>query len=164
MGNSPCCSDKDVMKQNRTTDRTTAIAHDKSPSGEPDASPGNETTQSTPRVRQLCDVKMDQWIFVAEYQCKMLGTATLFDRMETALYELIAKYLYIEPEPIDELHRVNASELGSFITKKMNNRTLDRLWKHLDEDDSGHISHEKVLNILQWMSVLYVAFRFRVCI
>ena len=64
---------------------------------------------------------------------------------------------------VDELHRVNASELGKFVIKKMNNKTLDRLWKHLDEDNSGHISREEVLNILQWMSVLYVAFRFRVC-
>ena len=64
---------------------------------------------------------------------------------------------------VDELHRVNASELGKFVIKKMNNKTLDRLWKHLDEDQTGHISREEVLNILQWMSVLYVAFRFRVC-
>jgi len=62
---------------------------------------------------------------------------------------------------VDELHRVNASELGKFVIKKMNNKTLDRLWKHLDEDNSGHISRDEVLNILQWMSVLYVAFRFR---
>lgn len=62
---------------------------------------------------------------------------------------------------VDELHRVNASELGKFVIKKMNNKTLDRLWKHLDEDQTGHISRDEVLNILQWMSVLYVAFRFR---
>merc|ERR1719237_672813 len=62
---------------------------------------------------------------------------------------------------VDELHRVNATELGQFVLKKMNNKTLDRLWKHLDEDGSGQIEREEVLNILQWMAVLYVAFRFR---
>ena len=63
---------------------------------------------------------------------------------------------------VDELHRVNATELGDFVLKKMNNKTLDRLWKHLDEDGSGQIERKEVLNILQWMAVLYVAFRFRV--
>merc|ERR1711971_713136 len=62
---------------------------------------------------------------------------------------------------LDELHLVRASELGQFVIKKMNNKTLDRLWKHLDEDNSGQIERTEVLNILQWMSVLYVAFRFR---
>jgi len=62
---------------------------------------------------------------------------------------------------MNALHRVNASELGTFIIEKVNEKTLDRLWKHLAEDEAGHISREKVLVVLQWMSVLYVAFRFR---
>eukprot|EP01083_Nonionella_stella_P053202 140830_1 len=66
----------------------------------------------------------------------------------------------IESE-MDELHRVSAVELGQFVLKKMNNKTLDRLWKHLDEDNKGQIERDEVLNILQWMAVLYVAFRFR---
>ena len=63
---------------------------------------------------------------------------------------------------LDDLHRVVPAELGQFVIKKMNNKTLDRLWKHLDEDGSGQIERDEVLNILQWMAVLYVAFRFRV--
>lgn len=63
---------------------------------------------------------------------------------------------------MDELHRIDPSELGRFVLKKMNNKTLDRLWKHLDEHNSGQIEREEVLNILQWMAVLFVAFRFRV--
>merc|ERR1719319_399931 len=62
---------------------------------------------------------------------------------------------------MDELHRIEPAELGRFVLKKMNNKTLDRLWKHLDEHNSGQIERTEVLNILQWMSVLYVAFRFR---
>merc|ERR1719464_164086 len=62
---------------------------------------------------------------------------------------------------LDELHLVRASELGQFVMKKMNKKTVDRLWKHLDEDNSEHIGRTEVLNSLQWMSVLYVAFRFR---
>ena len=62
----------------------------------------------------------------------------------------------------DDLHFVSPEELGQFILKKMNNKTLNRLWKHLDEDGVGYIIQDEVLNILQWMSVLYVAFRFRV--
>mmetsp|Transcript_31439 Transcript_31439/g.50925 ORF Transcript_31439/g.50925 Transcript_31439/m.50925 type:complete len:172 (-) Transcript_31439:352-867(-) len=62
---------------------------------------------------------------------------------------------------LDELHRVTPVELGNFVVKKMNNKTLDRLWRHLDEDGSGEIERDEVLNILQWMAVLYVAFRFK---
>ena len=63
---------------------------------------------------------------------------------------------------IDDLHRIIPAELGQLVTKKMNNKTLDRLWKHLDEDGSKEIGRDDVLNVLQWMGVLYIAFRFRV--
>eukprot|EP00483_Globobulimina_turgida_P007597 UN07612 len=66
-----------------------------------------------------------------------------------------------EPTEMDEFHQVTATELGKFVLKKMNNKTLDRLWKHLDEDATGQIERDEVLSILQWMAVLYVAFRFR---
>eukprot|EP00485_Elphidium_margaritaceum_P003662 CAMPEP_0202702886 /NCGR_PEP_ID=MMETSP1385-20130828/15811_1 /ASSEMBLY_ACC=CAM_ASM_000861 /TAXON_ID=933848 /ORGANISM="Elphidium margaritaceum" /LENGTH=171 /DNA_ID=CAMNT_0049360633 /DNA_START=37 /DNA_END=552 /DNA_ORIENTATION=+ len=62
---------------------------------------------------------------------------------------------------IDAMHRVSAVELGDFVVKRMNNKTLDRLWQHLDEDGSGQIESDEVLNILQWMGVLYVAYRFK---
>jgi len=62
---------------------------------------------------------------------------------------------------LDELHRVNASELGKFVIQKMSTETLDRLWKRSDEDNSGHISRGEVRNTLQWMSVYYVDFSFR---
>ena len=63
---------------------------------------------------------MDQWITVAENQCRMLGAATLYDRMETSLHELIVKYLYTGigvDGKVDELPRVHPGELGKFISK-----------------------------------------------
>lgn len=63
---------------------------------------------------------------------------------------------------MDDLHYVDYAELGNFILKKMNTKTLNRLWRHLDEDAQGHIEKEEVLNILQFTAVLYVAFRFKV--
>eukprot|EP01083_Nonionella_stella_P172913 594782_1 len=62
---------------------------------------------------------------------------------------------------LDEVHRVTATELGNFVLSNMNKKTLNHLWKHLDEDGSGEIERREVLNILQWMSVLYVAWRFK---
>jgi len=64
-------------------------------------------------------------------------------------------------DSLDELHCVGAMELGEFVRKQMSTKTLNRLWTHLDEDDSGEIERTELLNILQWMAVLYVAFRFR---
>eukprot|EP01084_Bolivina_argentea_P237254 398780_1 len=48
-------------------------------------------------------------------------------------------------DDLDDLHRVKPSELGGFVLKKMNSKTLDRLWKHLDEDGSGQIERDEVL-------------------
>ena len=76
--------------------------------------------------------------------------------------ETTSTHSTISDGELDDLHRVIPAELGQFVIKKMNNKTLDRLWKHLDEDGSGQIERDEVLNILQWMAVLYVAFRFRV--
>jgi len=62
---------------------------------------------------------------------------------------------------VDEIHLVSATDLGAFVIKKMSSKTLDKLWKNLDVDECGEIDRTQVLNILLWMSVLYVAFRFR---
>eukprot|EP01083_Nonionella_stella_P196274 722335_1 len=62
---------------------------------------------------------------------------------------------------LDEVHRVTATELGNFVLSNMNKKTLNHLWKHLDEDGSGEIERREVLTILQWMSVLYVTWRFK---
>jgi len=62
---------------------------------------------------------------------------------------------------VDEIHLVSATDLGAFVIKKMSSKTLDKLWKNLDVDECGEIDRTQVLNILMWMSVLYVAFRFR---
>ena len=62
----------------------------------------------------------------------------------------------------DELdHRVNAADLGHFLHYRMTNKVLDRVWKHLDENNSG-IERTDILNVLQWMAVLYMAYRYRV--
>ena len=74
-----------------------------------------------------------------------------------------------EYDEIDDLHRVIPAELGQFFIDKTNNKALDtcliimdRVWKHLDETGSGRIKRDQILDMLQWMAVLYVTYRFRV--
>ena len=63
---------------------------------------------------------------------------------------------------LDDVHLVVPEELGYFMIRKMNNKTLDRIWIHLDKDGTGEVDEYDILNVLQWMAVLYVAFVFRV--
>ena len=70
---------------------------------------------------------------------------------------------YSMTDELDNLHhQINMTELGQFIRQQMNNKTLELLWKHLDEHDSKQIERRDMFNVLECMVVLYVSFRYRV--
>ena len=62
-----------------------------------------------------------------------------------------------------EFDECNPTDLGEFVTNKINQKTLDKLWKYLDKDNSARIERGEVLNVLHCMAVLHVAVQFKVC-
>ena len=61
-----------------------------------------------------------------------------------------------EPEQVD------IGDMGAFMLKKMTNKTVSKLWSHIDEDDSGGIEADEVLSLMTFTAVLYDAYKNRV--
>ncbi|ETO23198.1 hypothetical protein RFI_13989 [Reticulomyxa filosa] len=49
-------------------------------------------------------------------------------------------------------------EFASFVQKRMNDATVNKIWAHLDADNSGEIEKEELLSLLVFTCVLYQAF------
>ena len=75
------------------------------------------------------------------------------------IYIIILQYYHLEP--VDELNRVEIKDLSVFILKKVNNKTIDRLWRHLS-DKNGLITANDIHSTLQFTAVLFIAYRYRV--
>lgn len=82
-------------------------------------------------------------------------------RIQPNIYYLTLKYYYIEEK--NDLNHVEISDLRAFILEKVNNKTMDRLWKHIS-DESQRITSNDILSTLQFTAVLFIAYRYRVCI
>ena len=66
-------------------------------------------------------------------------------------------------EELDELHRFSPAELSQFVLKKLDSQIMDRLWKHIDKDGTGHLKRKLlILRILAYLSVSYVTYRYEV--
>ncbi|ETO09611.1 annexin VI isoform 1, partial [Reticulomyxa filosa] len=49
-------------------------------------------------------------------------------------------------------------EFASFVQKRMNDATVNKIWAHLDADNSGEIEKEELLSLLVFTCVLFQAF------
>ena len=57
---------------------------------------------------------------------------------------------------------VDIGDMGSFMLGKMTDKTVNKLWTHIDESGSGLIGHDEVLSLMTFTAVLYNAYKQRV--
>ena len=157
-----CCSKKEQRKQ---PDMDTIARSSTNRSGEqskfkrPDTSKTNLISDYQGINQKSKDIVFG---YIYKKQCKLFNrTSSPYYIIQPNIYYITLKYYYLDDK--DDLNHVELSELSIFILKKVNNKTIDRLWKHL-RDDNNQVTKKDVLPTLQFTAVLYIAYRYRVCV